>query len=112
MIQVELAREERAFTRTCATMRLLVAIMGRMMTTVGIRELKNQTSELIRRVEAGEQITITNHGRVVARIVPATVTPQEIEQSLAMLDELDELVGEAEWLQSTTLENVMDEVRR
>ncbi len=83
-----------------------------MMVTVGIRGLKNQTSELIRRVEAGEQITITNHGRVVARIVPASITQEEIEQSLAILDELDQLAEESEWLESTTLENVMDEVRR
>jgi prevent-host-death family protein len=37
---------------------------------VGIRELKERTSALIRRVAAGETINITDRGRPVARIVP------------------------------------------
>lgn len=59
------------------------------MTTVGIRELKDQTSELIRRVEQGEHVAVTNHGRVVARIVPAQATQTEIDQGLAILADLD-----------------------
>jgi prevent-host-death family protein len=41
--------------------------------TVGIRELKNNTSRIVERVEAGETITITRHGKPVARIMSATV---------------------------------------
>ncbi|MAU81613.1 MAG: type II toxin-antitoxin system prevent-host-death family antitoxin [Gordonia sp.] len=41
------------------------------MTTVGLRELRQDASELVRRVEAGEQITITVSGRPSARLVPA-----------------------------------------
>jgi prevent-host-death family protein len=37
---------------------------------VGIRELKEHASALIRRVAAGETISITDRGRPVARIVP------------------------------------------
>lgn len=37
---------------------------------VGIRELKGHASALIRRVAAGETITVTDRGRPVARIVP------------------------------------------
>ena len=37
---------------------------------VGIRDLKEHASALIRRVAAGETITITDRGRPVARIVP------------------------------------------
>jgi prevent-host-death family protein len=37
---------------------------------VGIRELKEQASALIRRVGAGETIGVTDRGRLVARIVP------------------------------------------
>jgi prevent-host-death family protein len=40
------------------------------MTTVGLRELRQQASELVRRVEAGEEITITVSGRPSARMVP------------------------------------------
>lgn len=36
----------------------------------GIRELKNNLSRYIRRVEAGERIAVTAHGRVVAELVP------------------------------------------
>jgi hypothetical protein len=41
------------------------------MTTVGLRELRQDASELVRRVEAGEEIDITVAGRLAARIVPA-----------------------------------------
>lgn len=39
-------------------------------TATGIRELKNNLSRYIRRIEAGECIAITAHGRVVAELVP------------------------------------------
>ena len=41
------------------------------MTSTGIRELKDNLSRYIRRIEAGERIAITAHGRVVAELVPA-----------------------------------------
>jgi prevent-host-death family protein len=37
---------------------------------VGIRELKEQASAIMRRVAAGETIRVTDRGRPVARIVP------------------------------------------
>jgi antitoxin (DNA-binding transcriptional repressor) of toxin-antitoxin stability system len=40
------------------------------MTSAGIRELKDNLSRFIRRIEAGERIAITAHGRVVAELVP------------------------------------------
>jgi prevent-host-death family protein len=40
------------------------------MTTVGLRELRQNASELVRRVEAGEEIAITVAGRPGARLVP------------------------------------------
>lgn len=42
------------------------------METVGLRELRQNASDLIRRVEEGEEITITVAGRPGARLVPAT----------------------------------------
>ncbi len=42
------------------------------MTTVGLRELRQDASDLIRRVEAGEEIDITVAGRLAARLTPAT----------------------------------------
>jgi prevent-host-death family protein len=40
------------------------------MATSGIRELRQRASELIRRVEAGETIEITDRGRPVAILAP------------------------------------------
>ncbi|HEY8740091.1 MAG TPA: type II toxin-antitoxin system prevent-host-death family antitoxin [Candidatus Dormibacteraeota bacterium] len=53
------------------------------MGTVGIRELRQNASALIRRVIAGESIEVTDRGRPVARIVP-----------LGGLDVLDQMVAE------------------
>lgn len=36
------------------------------------RELRNNSSEILRAVEAGESFTVTNHGRPVARLVPVS----------------------------------------
>ena len=56
--------------------------------TAGIRELKDNLSEYVRRVEAGEQVAVTAHGRVVAMLVPADAKargrrPSRIEQMIA-----------------------------
>jgi prevent-host-death family protein len=36
----------------------------------GIRELKDNLSRYIRRIEAGEHVVVTAHGRIVAELVP------------------------------------------
>ncbi len=41
------------------------------MHTVGLRELRQDASELVRRVQSGEEIEITVSGRPAARLVPA-----------------------------------------
>jgi antitoxin (DNA-binding transcriptional repressor) of toxin-antitoxin stability system len=40
----------------------------------GIRQLKDNLSRYIRRVEAGERIAVTAHGRVVAELAPPSVS--------------------------------------
>ena len=42
------------------------------MATVGLRELRQHASDLVRRVESGEEVTITVAGRPSARLVPAS----------------------------------------
>lgn len=37
---------------------------------VGARDLRNDTAGLLRRVQAGEEVVITVHGRPVARLIP------------------------------------------
>lgn len=39
--------------------------------TVGLRDLRHHTSEVLARVRHGETIDVTEHGRLIARIVPA-----------------------------------------
>jgi prevent-host-death family protein len=47
------------------------------MASVGVRELRQRASELLRRVEHGESIEITDHGRPVAVLVPVPDDPLE-----------------------------------
>jgi prevent-host-death family protein len=35
---------------------------------IGVRELRNEVSDVLRRVESGEEYVVTVHGRPVARI--------------------------------------------
>jgi prevent-host-death family protein len=42
---------------------------------VGVRELRQNLSVYLRRVEAGETLDVTEHGRPVARLGPRPVDP-------------------------------------
>jgi prevent-host-death family protein len=45
---------------------------------VGLRDLRHHTSEVLARVRHGETVDVTEHGRLIARIVPVgerTPTP-------------------------------------
>jgi prevent-host-death family protein len=56
------------------------------MSEVGIRALKQNASKVVARAKAGESITITEHGKPVARLVPIRKTRMEelIEAGLAI----------------------------
>ncbi len=56
---------------------------------VGAYEAKTHLPALLERVEQGEEITITKHGRAVARLVPVARTTNERRQ--AAIDRLKEL---------------------
>lgn len=45
------------------------------MARIGVRELRNDVSAILRRVEAGERLTITVNGRPVAELVPVDDRP-------------------------------------
>jgi prevent-host-death family protein len=45
--------------------------------TISHRELRNSSSEILRDVQAGEIIEVTNHGEVAAVLVPPSLTPYE-----------------------------------
>jgi prevent-host-death family protein len=60
------------------------------MITVGSFEAKNQLSELLRKVQAGEEVAITRHGQPVARLTrwadgPAPAGSRQIFAALARL---------------------------
>lgn len=64
------------------------------MTDVGLRELRQNASSLVRRVEAGEEITITVSGRPSARLV--AVAPAQWN-SFADIVDLFEGPEDADW---------------
>lgn len=39
---------------------------------IGLRELRQNASDVVRRIEAGEQFTVTVSGRPAARMIPAS----------------------------------------
>jgi prevent-host-death family protein len=47
------------------------------MEQVGVKELKAHASEILRRVEEGEEVEISRRGKVVARLVPTVQTSAE-----------------------------------
>ena len=58
--------------------------------SVGIRDLKARLSEYIRVVKSGQPVVITEHGKVVARLMPV---PQSLDEEIqAMID-----AGIVEW---------------
>ncbi len=46
-----------------------------MSTTIGVRRLRNDVSEVLRRVEAGDEFVVSVRGRAVARVVPIQGRP-------------------------------------
>jgi prevent-host-death family protein len=48
-----------------------------------VRELKNQLSSYLARVKAGEEITVTEHGRPIARL--AAVAP-DVDRRAALIE--------------------------
>ena len=51
---------------------------------VALFEAKNRLSELVNRVQAGEEIAITRRGKVVARLVPAEAANEQQRASDAV----------------------------
>lgn len=47
------------------------------MREIGVRQLKASLSEVLRSIEAGESVRVTNHGKPVAEIIPPRPTSME-----------------------------------
>ena len=55
------------------------------MITAGIKDTKNNLSRYLERVRAGEDVVITDHGKVVARIIKEGAGKQSIRAALEPL---------------------------
>jgi prevent-host-death family protein len=67
--------------------------------TVSVRELRNSTADVIRQLEDGVEVTLTNRGTPVARLVP--IHPSTPGRSL--LEALDQLgTVDTGWIEDLT----------
>ena len=84
------------------------------MISVGIRELKQQTSELVRLVrETGSEVQITYHGKVVALLIPVErgLSTNQPGEPWAELDMLAAEIG-ARWPAGVSAAEAISEGRR
>ncbi len=81
------------------------------MPEVGIRELKNRTSEIVRTVREGQaEYVITYRGQPVARLIPIA-EEEEGEQAWQELERLSQEIS-ARWQSDKSAVELLDEVRR
>ncbi len=52
------------------------------MSTITVRQLRNEVSDIVRRAEGGEELTVTVNGRAAARIVPLISKPRSMPWSV------------------------------
>jgi len=84
------------------------------MVTVGVRELKQQASELIRLVrETGSEVQVTHRGKVVALLVPVAPAKSKASENRAWAN-LDTLAAEigARWPKGVSAAQAVSESRR
>ncbi len=84
------------------------------MAEIGIRELRERASDILRRVrEQGESFAITYRGRIVARLVPAAPERRRGEAATVWAD-MDELAQEIAgcWPEGVSSQEAVLEQRR
>jgi len=64
------------------------------MLEVGAFEAKNRMGDLLDRIERGEEVRITRHGKRLARLIPDTPTPDPA-RALKALDKIDAMAKKA-----------------
>lgn len=80
------------------------------MRQIGAFEAKNRLSELLVAVENGEEVTITKHGRPVAKLVPFTTHDQA--RVAAAIAELRQLRAHVRLGAGETVQDLINEGRR
>ena len=78
--------------------------------TVGAYEAKTHLSELLEKVEAGEEITITKHGAPVAKLVPVK-KEASAEERIAAIERIQKLSSGLS-LQGLKVKDLLSEGRR
>ena len=78
--------------------------------TVGAYEAKTHLSELLEKVRAGEEITITRHGSPIARLVPVKKKSTADERAAAI--ERIERLGGSLGLRGLKIKNLIAEGRK
>ena len=63
------------------------------MTKVPLSEAKATLTELVRRAEAGEAVTLTRNGKEVVRLVPVQLSPSARARRIAAIEAAQALVG-------------------
>ncbi len=84
------------------------------MVTVGVRELKQQASELIRLIrETGNEVQVTYRGKVVALLVPVVSPENKMSEQRAWVS-VDTLAAEigALWPKDVSASQAISESRR
>ena len=80
------------------------------MESIGIYEAKSRLSELIERAEAGHEVTITRHGKAVAKLVPAR-RARRPDRS-ALMDEISAFSKTVRLKRPFNLRNAIESGRR
>ena len=85
------------------------------MVEVGVRELKQRASSILRQVsEKKETVTITHRGRAIARLVPVEDAESQREEAWKVWAEMDELAKEIDalWQGNRSAVEAVEEGRR
>ncbi len=86
------------------------------MKTVGIRELKEHTSEILRELQQNrETVEVTNRGEVVALLIPVNKQKHSLEPpDRAIWADMDRLTAEisARWPKDVSAVDAVRDVRR
>ena len=78
--------------------------------TIGAYEAKTHLSELLEKVEAGEEITITKHGAPVAKLVPVKKRASQ-EERIAAIERIEKLASGLS-LRGLKVKDLLSEGRR
>lgn len=78
------------------------------MKTATARMLRNDYAKLLRRVETGEEISISRHGKIVAKLVPAHPVGKKAKVDWTQSESFKMLKNDKPWTAEQTLKLIHD----